>query len=124
MGVTTILIVEDDDLVLETTKELLEVTGYNVLCAADGAQALTMVKKEHDSPIGLLLLDLSLPDINGIELLPLIHAVLPSLKTIICSGSIGDEEMDNHLEIPGVSGFLQKPFNLQTLQATIASVLE
>ena len=119
----TILIVEDDDLVLETTKELLEITGYKVLCAVNGAQALAVVQEKHEPAIGLLLLDLSLPDMNGIDLLPQLHAVLPSLKTIICSGSISDEEMENHLEMPGVSGFLQKPFNLQTLQDTIATAL-
>lgn len=120
---TAILIVEDDTLVLETTRELLEIMGYKVFCAVNGSQAVSILKNHNDPPIALLLLDLSLPDINGVELLPQLLEIQPKIKTIICSGSISDEEMEAHLDMEGVSGFLQKPFNLQTLRDTIESVL-
>lgn len=111
----TIMIIEDDDLVLETTTELLEIKGYEILGATSGKAALAILGDPGLPKIKLILLDLSLPDTNGIDLLPDLLAIEPQLKIIICSGTILDEETTNKLARQGVKDFLPKPYNFQRL---------
>lgn len=116
-----ILIVEDDPLVRDITGELLMALGHELLVAENGKQAQDLVEKNADS-IDLVLLDLSLPDIEGIDLFPMLLAARPELKIIICSGNMMglDEE---ELFQQGVKGILPKPFGIDTLQQKIEQVL-
>jgi CheY-like chemotaxis protein len=116
---TTILLIDDDQMVREVTKELLEISGYETLSAADGAEALVILENRAVD-IDLVLLDLSLPDMNGIQLLHRISLARPRSKVIICTGSAyaHASELKRH---PAVKAVLQKPFNLHTLQEVVRS---
>jgi CheY-like chemotaxis protein len=115
-GVANILVVEDEDLVMEMTTELLEFLGHRVLKAGDGGNALRLFA-EHQKNIDLVLLDLSLPDMNGLDLLSKMEAFKAQLKAIVCSGDISPAAVSGHLP-PNVS-FLPKPFSLQTLREAV-----
>ena len=109
---STILLVEDDNLVSDVTRELLEALDYQVLSACDNAQTREIIESEVS--IDLVLLDLTLPDGNALDLYPLMIASRPNLRIVICTGSTYDYNRKN-LKKDGITAFLQKPFNLDNL---------
>jgi DNA-binding NtrC family response regulator len=117
----TILLIDDDHMVQSVTRELLELSGYEVLCAESGREALALVG-DPEARIDLVLLDLSLPDMDGLQLLPQLTAARSGLKVVICTGSFyGDpSKLGVH---PAIKGVLQKPFNLQNLQKMVRDSL-
>ena len=118
-----ILLIDDDEMVQSVTCELLTLLGYEVLTASDGAQALAKAK-EHTDIIDLVLLDLSLPDMNGFELLPLLREILrPQAKVILCSGSMCEQYESVDLKEKSLDAVLQKPFELNILKETVSKVL-
>ncbi len=114
-----VLLVEDDFLIQETTKELLEVCGHRVVAAATGQDAVNTVMNDTGE-IDILLLDMTLPDTTGMELLPKLLEIKPEMKVIICSGSMTDDDTFSN---PAVQGILNKPFDLSQLNNAIAKVL-
>ena len=117
---STILLVEDDILILDTTSELLELLGHQVLAANTGGRALATLA-DNDGQVDLVLLDLSLPDMNGCDLLPDLAAKYPDLKIVIYSGALPDE-LDFKSQ-PAVKGILNKPFELSELREIIDKVV-
>jgi len=86
---TTILTIEDDKLVRKAIASYLQGLGYNVLQAADGAEGLEIFRRGHPD---IVLTDLRLPEIDGMELLSVIRGKSPELPVIIVSGmgTLGD----------------------------------
>lgn len=120
---TTILLIDDDEMVQSVTSELLTLLGYQVLSADDGKQALARSETHHES-IDLVLLDLSLPDMSGFDLLPLLRKSLrPQVKIVLCSGSMCDQYEDVESKEKDLDAVLQKPFELSTLKETLEKVL-
>ena len=113
-GTATVLVVDDDRAVRETTTAALEGAGYSVLAAADGPQALRMLQV-HD--IDVALLDLNLPGMTGLEIsLGALH-LRPELR-IIAHSSYRTSDDSGKLQVAGITEFLQKPAGrLQILQA-------
>lgn len=119
----TILLIDDDEMVQSVTSELLTLLGYEVLPADDGKQALAKAEANVDI-IDLVLLDLSLPDMNGFELLPLLREILRSqTKIVLCTGSLCDEYEDVDLEKKDLDAVLQKPFELSRLKEIVEKML-
>jgi CheY-like chemotaxis protein len=121
MSLATILLVDDDEVVQSVTRELLEVSGHEVLGATSGAGAMALLK-DPDKKIDLILLDLSLPDGNGLELLPRFTALRPAVRIVICTGSFYEVALGlkGH---PSVKAILHKPFTLPTLKETVKKSL-
>jgi two-component system, cell cycle sensor histidine kinase and response regulator CckA len=117
----TILLIDDDEMVRSVTRELLELSGYEVLSAETGNEALALAG-DPAARIDLILLDLSLPDTDGLQLLPQLAAARPGLKVVVCTGSFYDDpsKLGVHHAIKGV---LQKPFDLPTLQKQVRDAL-
>ncbi|MDH3393409.1 MAG: response regulator [Desulfobulbaceae bacterium] len=119
----TILLVDDDEMVQSVTSELLTLLGYEVIAADDGQQAIAKAKDNSDL-IDLVLLDLSLPDMTGFDLLPLLREILqPRAKIVLCSGSMCEQYEDVDLEEKDLDAVLQKPFELSLLKETVEKVL-
>jgi len=119
----TILLIDDDEMVQNVTRELLNLLGYEVLSADDGRQALARAE-EAAAAIDLVLLDLSLPDMSGLELLPKLRQILRSqAKVVLCSGSMCDQNATADQNGKGLDAVLQKPFELTTLKETVERVL-
>jgi two-component system, cell cycle sensor histidine kinase and response regulator CckA len=121
MSLATILLVDDDEMVQSVTRELLEVSGYEVQSATSGAGAMALLKIP-DNQIDLMLLDLSLPDGNGLDWLPKLTAVRPEVRIVICTGSFY-EVASGLKEHPSVKAILHKPFTLPTLQEIVKNSL-
>jgi CheY-like chemotaxis protein len=117
----TILLVEDEEIVRDVSRALLERLGCRVLAAVNGQEAVN-IAKSYDGNIDLALLDIILPDIEGKEVYPQLMEARPNLKVIVCSGYSIDGPARQILDA-GAQGFIQKPFNLTALLEKLEEVL-
>ncbi len=117
----TVLIVDDDEMLLTLTRELLEVLGHQVFSAVSGRDALAVLDR-HARQIDLVLLDLCLPDAEGLELAPEMAAQYPGLKILLCSGTVCEESAEK-LAQQGIAGLLDKPYDLSSLKEALARYL-
>lgn len=120
-GTGTILLVEDDELVMDATKGMLEMLGYRVLGARTGAQALE-VARDPKGDMDLVLLDIQLPDMHGRDIYPRLMEARPGLKVIVCSGYSIEGPAQEILNA-GAEDFLQKPFSLASLSKILRQTL-
>jgi signal transduction histidine kinase/CheY-like chemotaxis protein len=121
LGTETILLVEDDDVVVDISQKILTRLGYQTLVAKTGEEAIKIFKKT-DEKFDLVLLDMKLPDIDGKKIFSAIKETRPGLKVIILSGYSLDGPVQEILDA-GADGFIQKPFSLSTLSTQIREVL-
>jgi signal transduction histidine kinase len=118
---TTILLVEDDDNVRESIRAYFEDSGYAVLEAEDGIQALDVSRTQE---IDLVLTDLMMPKMNGIALISVLKVERPNTPIIVVSGTGRIEEAIEAVR-QGAWDYITKPiFDLGTLELTVNQVLE
>ena len=117
-----ILLVDDEFIVLHSAKRLLEKKGFRVLTATDGLNAIETLK-EHKEEIGVILLDLSMPGMDGEETLGNLIEIDPDAKVILFSGYAITKEIEPLFE-KGAVGHIQKPFDIQELLAKLYEALE
>ncbi|MBJ6723360.1 PAS domain-containing protein [Geomesophilobacter sediminis] len=103
----TILLVEDDPGVRRVTRELLEAFGYQVVEAADGAEAVALFAKEH-ARIRLAVVDALMPGMNGVETLVALREIVPEVKALILSG-YAQHIISGKMGIPEGVVFVDKP---------------
>ena len=121
-GTGTILVIEDEDVVIEVTQTMLERLGYRVMVARTGKDAI-YITETFDGDIDLALLDIKLPDMDGGKIYPLIMKSRPNLKVVVFSGYSIEGPARKILDA-GAQGFIQKPFSLMTLSEKVKRVLE
>ena len=117
----TILLVEDEDMLLEIETAMLENSGYSVLAAQGGELAEALLRK-HLSEIDLLVTDVIMPEINGMQLAVKLQAICPNLKVLFMSGYPADA-LDKQINLEKNAHFLQKPFSMQALTEKVREVL-
>ncbi len=113
--VATIMVVEDQAIIRDLMVLILETSGYRVLEAETGAEALS-VSERHPEPIHLLLTDVTMPRMTGVELAQHLQLLRPQMKVLYVSGYAA------HSIEPGVS-FLSKPFRDEALVEKVREVL-
>lgn len=121
-GKETILLVEDQDGIRDLVREYLEKNGYTVLYAANGIEALK-IATAHQGAIQLLLSDVIMPNLGGVELAQRLSRSRPDMKVLFMSGypdhaTSKGESFDDSVEV------LQKPFLLDTLARKLRSLLD
>ncbi len=121
-GSETILLVEDDHALRKMTHLMLASHGYIVLEAASGSAAL-QVFSELAQSIQLLITDIGMPGMNGLELAEKIVARKPSIRVLFMSGYVADNESRDHFLRPEVC-FLHKPFSVSDLLLKVREVLD
>ena len=121
-GGETILVAEDDQSVRAVVCGALAETGYTVLEARDGPEALR-VAKEYSGPIHLLITDVVMPQMSGRELVQCLLAQRPATRLLYMSGYT-DDAFGNHGVLAGSASFLQKPFSADTLSRKVREVLD
>jgi PAS domain S-box-containing protein len=118
---TTILLVEDDEIMRSLTRQLLQEHGYIVVEADDGKSALEWAES-HPQPIDLLLTDVVMKRMSGPELVQRLHTSRPALKIVYMSGYTGELIAEREMLKRGIT-LLEKPFSrtalLNTIQATL-----
>jgi two-component system, cell cycle sensor histidine kinase and response regulator CckA len=121
-GHETILLVEDEPMLLDIGKSMLERLGYTVMEAATPEAAIAVAEKYADD-IHLLMTDVILPGMNGRDLAERMLARYPGIKCLFMSGYTA-EVIGHHGVLDPEVHFIQKPFTLQALSAKLREVLE
>lgn len=118
----TILIVEDELMISRLMDRLLTKTGYEVLTAATGTEGIEKFR-ERISDIELVILDMSLPNMNGAEVLKILRAEKPGIRVLLSSGWV-PAEVDALFADNRPDGFLSKPFQTTVLLQKVEELLK
>jgi len=120
-GSGTVLVADDEPIVLEVAVQFLQALGYNVMQAKGGIEAAEIYRSKKDM-IDLVILDLIMPDMGGGEVYNVMKANNPDVKVILSSGYSMEGQATEILN-RGCNGFIQKPFEMETLSGEIKRVL-
>ncbi len=115
-----ILVIDDEAIVRTSCERTLGPEGYEVKLAASGREGLSILEKESFS---LVLLDLKMPDVDGIEVLNKINAIWPDTKVVMITGYSTVETAVQALRL-GAYNFIEKPFTPDTLLTAVKEVFE
>lgn len=121
-GNETILLVEDEAVVLKLTREMLKRQGYTVLTANTPRVAISMLQ-EHSGEIDLLISDVIMPEMNGRDLAKKLSSSYPKLKMLFMSGYTADV-IAHHGVLDKEMNFIPKPFTTKSLAAKVRQVLD
>jgi CheY-like chemotaxis protein len=114
------LLVDDEPAILETMSRALQRMGFDVLTAGNGEEALLQLR-EHPK-VGIVIMDLTMPKMDGREAFRAIRRLYPSLPVILSSG-YSEQDSVQDLVGKGVTAFIQKPYQLSELQRMIQVAL-
>ena len=120
-GTETILLVDDEDMIITVANEMLRKLGYEIIVAKSGKEAIELCRAHKDT-IDIIILDMIMPDMSGEETYDRIKEVIPEVKVLLSSGYSIIGQAKDMLE-RGCNGFIQKPFNLRRLSQKIREVL-
>jgi CheY-like chemotaxis protein len=118
---STVLVADDENPVRHLLAQVLRQLGCRVLAAADGQEALTLFDS-HSSEIDLVVFDLTMPQMDGVELFNCLKQRYPSTKTLLISGHVNQESIDQ-LQAAGLSAYLRKPFELNEIRQAVTSLI-
>jgi PAS domain S-box-containing protein len=121
-GSGTVLLVDDETMILEVGQAMLETLGYAVLVAGGGTEAVELVAEKADE-IDLVILDMIMPDMDGGTAFDRIREIRPRLAVILSSGYSLNGQAAGILD-RGCAGFIQKPFNISALAQKVRGVLD
>jgi len=121
-GHEIILLIDDEEMVLEVSKDILEQLGYKVLSAKSGKEAIDVFKK-HKDIIDLVILDMIMPEMSGGETYDALKEINTDINVLLCTGYSMNGQATKILE-RGCNGFIQKPFNIKSLSEKIREILE
>ena len=118
----SILLVDDEDSVIDVTKELLEALGYKVIGVQTGSDAVEVFRTKHRE-IDIVILDMIMPQMSGSETFDVLKIIDPQVEVILSSGySINGEAAE--IMKKGCRAFIQKPFNIADISKKIREVLD
>jgi len=121
-GTERILLVDDEDMILDVGKQMLERMGYEVMVATNGREAVEILEQEKET-VDLVILDMIMPDMSGGQVFDRIKEARSDMRVLLSSGYGVDGEAAEILE-RGCDGFVQKPFNIKHLSQKIREVLD
>ncbi len=120
-GRGTILVVDDEEMILESSMEILSRLGYTALGAGSGEEVLEKYAGQLDA-VDAFIIDMIMPGMSGGELYTRLKKLKPDLKALLCSGYSVNESIQTILD-QGCQGFLQKPFSVSVLSESIKELL-
>ena len=121
-GTETILLVDDEEMIIEVNQEILKALGYKPMIARTGKQAVEIYKNSKDK-INMVILDMIIPGMGGGEAYDSLKKIDPKIKVLLSSGYSISGQAAEILE-RGCNGFIQKPFKLRELSVKIRDVLD
>jgi PAS domain S-box-containing protein len=121
-GEGIILVADDENHVRDVAERMLKTLGFRVIQAGDGEEALARLRESADE-VRLVLLDLTMPKLDGEETFRTLHLLWPGLPVILMSG-YSEHEASARFTGKGLAGFLAKPFRLEELTERVRSALE
>jgi CheY-like chemotaxis protein len=121
-GKETILLVDDEEVVINVSRMILEALGYKVLLARSGPEAIEVYKAKKEE-VDLAILDLIMPGMGGENTIDILKTINPELKVILSSGYSLNGQATRIME-RGCQGFIQKPFGARELSQKVREVLD
>ena len=121
-GKEGILLVDDDELLIDVGKQMMEKLGYTVFTAMRGQAAIDSYESKQDR-IQMVVLDMMMPDMGGKDVYESLKEIDSEVRVLLSSGYSVDGEAAEIMEL-GCDGFIQKPFSLQRLSIKIREVLD
>ena len=118
----TILIAEDEHLMLRLLEKFFTRHGYRVLSASDGEQAVE-IYRHYKTRIAAVLLDVRLPKLAGDEVFRRMKEENPAVKVVMASGFL-EPQIKTEMNLTGVNRFVNKPYELDNLFQVVQSVIE
>jgi CheY-like chemotaxis protein len=115
------LVVDDERNVLRTCKKMVELCGFTVITARDGVEAVSQFR-EHAEEIDFVLLDLTMPNMDGIAAMNGIFSIRPNVKLILSSG-FNKDELSDRITGQAPSGFIRKPYSMTVLETELRRVM-
>ncbi len=116
----TILLTDDDPAILSVARRMLDKLGFSVLTAHDGIEALDRFER-YQNVIDCVILDLTMPNLDGIETFRKMKQVKPGIRIVMSSG-YNEQEVTQRFTGRGLAGFIQKPYRFDELHAVLKSV--
>ena len=121
-GQETILLVDDDELIRDLGSRILSKSGYKVITASNGKEALDVYER-RGSEIALVILDLIMPEMGGKQCLEGLLSLDPAVKVVIASGFSADGQTKDTLAA-GAKGFINKPYDIRQMLEVVRAVLD
>jgi len=121
-GTETVLLVDDESMIIAVGREIIENFGYEVLIAKNGKEAIKVYQKNRDK-VDIVILDMVMPEMGGGETYDKLKEIDPDVKVLLSSGYSIDGQAAEIME-RGCDGFIQKPFNMIDLSQRIRKILE
>jgi CheY-like chemotaxis protein len=116
------LLVDDEKSVLKTCAKMLRLCGFNVITASDGMDAVTQFR-EHSNEIDVVVMDLTMPNMDGVTAMVEIREIRPDAKVILASGFNEEELSKRFIVFAAPSGFIRKPYSMNQLEAELQRVM-
>jgi PAS domain S-box-containing protein len=121
-GTGTVLLVDDEEMVLDVGSRFLKKLGYNVLEASGGHRAVKLYEDKRNT-IGLVILDMIMPDMSGKEAYERLKKMNPEVKVLLSSGYSIEGQATEILR-RGCDGFIQKPFSMKEMSGKLSEILQ
>lgn len=121
-GRETILLIDDEDMMVDVGTQMLEGLGYKVLAAEGGRQGIAVFESNKEQ-IDLVILDMIMPDLGGKETFQALLKLKPSVKALLSSGYSQDGQAQEIMD-EGCKGFIQKPFTITELSRKVREILD
>lgn len=121
-----VLLMDDEQIILDVTLEVLQFLGYEVQFARDGNEALALYARERDAgvPFDVVILDLSVPDgMGGREAIGKLKELDPSVKAIVSSGFANDPCVQDYASF-GFAGRLAKPYKINDMKTILEQLIQ
>ena len=121
-GAGTILVVEDEELVADLARDILQRFGYSVLVVSNGREAIDLYR-QRSKDIAAVVLDMIMPEMDGGEVFQRLRAFNPQVKVIVSTGCDCAPNIDEILQ-QGAIGLIQKPFRIAELAEAVSEAVE
>ena len=122
IGSETVLVVDDEEMILDVGKAMLSRLGYTVM-TAQGGQAGVEVYSEHRETIAAVILDMVMPGTSGESTFQQLKAIDPNVVVLLSSGYSLNDQASRIIE-KGCEGFIQKPFSINELSRKLRDILD
>jgi CheY-like chemotaxis protein len=120
-GSGTVLLVDDEDTSRAVGRKMLELLGFTALTAANGPAAINLFRSRAADICGVIL-DLTMPEMCGDEVFPILRQIKPDIPVLLSSG-YSEQELARHLDEQAFAGCIQKPYTVGTLAAKLRAAL-
>jgi len=121
-GNETILLVDDEQVIIDVARDMLEILGYRAIVAQDGQQAIDIYNSRKDE-IALVILDMVMPGLSGADVFQALKAINPKVKVILASGYIMSRQVAAVME-QGCRAFMSKPYRMEELAEKIRTIID